>query len=57
MRLKLVGEACLAAAGLAVFFYGDFLSHPVVRIAGVVLITLAVVLAAILSSTHDHDGD
>jgi hypothetical protein len=57
MRLKLVGEACLAAAGLAVFFYGDFLSHPLVRIAGVVLITLAVVLAAILSSTHDHDGD
>jgi hypothetical protein len=57
MSLKLVGEACLAAVGLAVFVYGDLLSHPLARIAGVVLITLAVVLAAILSSTHDRDRD
>ena len=57
MSLKLVGEACLAAAGLAVFIYGDFFSHRLVRIAGVVLITLAVIVAAILSATRDSDRD
>jgi hypothetical protein len=57
VKLSVIGELSLAAAGLAVFISGDLLSHPTLRIVGGIVITLAVVVAAILSVTRDHDRD
>jgi hypothetical protein len=57
VRAGVLGQLLLGAAGLAVFVYGDVLSRPALRIAGAVLVTVAVVVAAILSATRDHDRD
>ena len=49
-------DVFLAAVGLGLFVYGDLAVHRTARIVGVVVTTVAVVVAAILASTRDRDG-
>lgn len=49
-------DVLLAAVGLGLFVYGDIAVHRTARIVGVVVTTVAVVVAAILASTRDRDG-
>lgn len=49
-------DVFFAAVGLGLFVYGDIAMHRTARIVGVVLTTVAVVVAAILASTRDRDG-
>ena len=49
-------DVFLAAVGLGLFVYGDLAVHRTARIVGVVVTTVAVVVAAILASTRDRDN-
>jgi len=54
--LGMASHVVLVAVGLGLFVYGDIAIHRTARIVGVVVITVAVVVAAILASTRDRDG-
>jgi hypothetical protein len=53
--LAIVFEVFLAACGLVIFVYGDLSTHRGLRIAGVVLVTLAIVAAAVISALRERD--
>ena len=57
--MRLLGMAVdvvLAVIGLGLFVYGDLAVHRTARIVGVVVTTVAVVVAAILASMREGDG-
>jgi len=57
--MRLLGfaiDVSLAVVGLGLFVYGDLAVHRTARIVGVIVTTVAVVVAAILASTRDRDG-
>jgi multisubunit Na+/H+ antiporter MnhG subunit len=57
--VRLLGVAIdvlLAAVGLGLFVYGDLAVHRTARVAGVIVTTLAVVVAAILASSREREG-
>jgi putative Mn2+ efflux pump MntP len=57
--MRLVGLAIdllLAAVGFGLFVYGDLAVHRTARVVGVIVTTVAVVVAAILASTREGDG-
>ena len=57
--MRLLGMAIdvfLDVIGLGLFVYGDLAVHRTARIAGVIVTTMAVVLAAILASMRERDG-
>jgi len=53
--LGLAIDVLLAAVGLGLFVYGDLAVHRTARVIGVIVTTVAVVIAAILTSTRDRD--
>lgn len=59
VAMRLLGFAIdisLAVVGLGLFVYGDLAVHRTARIVGVIVTTVAVVVAAILASTRERDG-
>jgi len=54
--LGLAIDVVLVLVGLGLFVYGDISVHRTARIAGVIITTLAIVVAAILASTRERDG-
>lgn len=54
--LGLAIDVVLVLVGLGLFVYGDLSVHRTARIAGVIITTLAIVVAAILASTRERDG-
>jgi hypothetical protein len=57
--MRLLGMAIdvfLAVIGLGLFVYGDLAVHRTARIVGVIVTTVAVVVAAILASMREREG-
>jgi hypothetical protein len=54
--LSIVIDVSLALVGLGMFVYGDLAVHRTARVVGVIVATVAVVVAAILASTREGDG-
>jgi hypothetical protein len=54
--LGLTIDGVLVLVGLGLFVYGDLAVHRTARIVGVIVTTVAVVVAAILASTRERDG-
>jgi len=57
--VRLLGVAIdvmLAAVGLGLFVYGDLAVHRTARVVGVIVTTLAVIVAAILASSREREG-
>jgi hypothetical protein len=56
MRIfAIAADVLLAGLGLALFIYGDLLTDRTARIAGVVVVTLAVVTGSIIAATRQRD--
>ena len=56
--MRLLGVAVdvmLAMVGLGLFDYGDLAVHRTARVVGVIVTTLAVVVAAILASSRERE--
>jgi hypothetical protein len=53
--VSIVLDAALGLIGLGVFVYGDLATNRTARIVGVTVVTVAVVVAAILASSRDHE--
>ena len=56
--MRLLGVAIdvlLAMVGLGLFVYGDLAVHRTARVVGVIVTTVAVVVAAILASTRERE--
>ena len=56
MRVGVIAaDVLLASLGFAVFIWGDLTTHRGVRAGGIVLVTLAFVAGAIISSLHNRE--
>jgi hypothetical protein len=48
-------DIVLAALGVGAFIYGDLATNRIVRIVGVVFVTVAIIWAAIITVTREHE--